>query len=92
MPGTDLTVPFKILKSKQSFKTGFYFQHKDRAYSSRIFGFIRGNSFSNTNLYKPSKPFSILRISTRKDLLLMKSLTKKTVIKPLKAICHLRDV
>jgi len=76
--GTDLTVPFKILKSKQSFKTGFYFQHKDRVYSSRIFGFIRGNSFSNTNLYKPtealfdtanfnSKGFTIDEITNKKD-------------------------
>lgn len=76
--GTDVSVPFKILKAKQLFKTGFYFQKKDRVYDSRIFGFIRANSFSNSNLYKGSenlfdtanfnsKGFTLDEITNKKD-------------------------
>ena len=36
--GTDLSIPFTLFKNKQFFKTGFYFQLKDRVFSARVLG------------------------------------------------------
>ncbi len=49
--GFDFSLPFKMLKHKQSFKTGFYYLQKERAYDSRVFGYVAGPNFKPTHFF-----------------------------------------
>ena len=37
--GGDMSVPFKIKGVKQTYKAGFYIQHKDREFTARVMGY-----------------------------------------------------
>jgi hypothetical protein len=68
--GADLVQKINVLKSLQpSLKMGIYFENKDRAFNSRLFGFVRNSSTPWDIGYKPVDViFSDTNINSQKGI------------------------